>query len=334
MTDFEKNLSNVPNGPTDPKLLFGSLIAEHNGLISRLKLLSYANNQHLRGLRDCAYMNEEIYNWISDQLSYIEVKSFIQPNINQIPSWIKKTDIVKAVTNIGPKAANKDLFALNVSNSFGDEPVDLKTLDLEIDPNFISLLPPSVSNILLGIMFNADDNESVAAPIDLVLGVINNLLDTKKGILKEKLSYHYSHFVLPFLEYQMFLEENGISDLIDRLFLIERFFLETTVLTVPIKDMSYSNSLLWSKYFNAIFLYEGRNRIRFFNSKLPDLTSTNFDSESAQMVGQFVDIIQNQQLARWCNEIMFRCNYIINQVDGSVQNTTLKRTFEGLDISV
>jgi hypothetical protein len=185
----------------------------------------------------------------------------------------------------------------------------------------------------MGIAFNSDSKTTVSAPNDIVMGIINNLIGLKKKALKDALSIHYTNFVELFLDYQSFLEENMISTSIARLHLIEQFFLESKVMTIPISELSYSLSLLWSKYFSAIFLYSSSNEIRFFTGPLPNLLGANYNETAVKMVKEYVDILQNKSYARWSHEIISRCNYIINYTGNKIDPSIQKLTFVGLDVS-
>lgn len=336
MTEFEQTLLNIPTDGSDPKILFGSLLSEHRGIVDSLKSLAIQNNRLVALLRDTYYINDEIYNWMSDQLNYLDLLSVTQPNLNQIPARIPKGDIKKAIVNLGKiDDADSNLTFLNISNEFGNEDdVDLKSLDIGIKEEFLQLMSPSVTNAIIGIAYDSDSADTIAAPTDIVMGIIGNIVEAKKSSLSYELDIHYENFIEPFLNYQYFLEGNKISAQVDRLFLIERFLLEENVFDIPLANISYSNSLLWSKYFERIFLFKGPSEIRFFKTDIPDLTSENSDDSETVMVLEFTRyFLSDLEFARRAHELVTRCNRLINYVGDKIDPDVVSRLFVGLDVS-
>ena len=258
MSDFLQNLVNVPTDTSDPRFLFSGVLAEHHSLLVNLKALESLNTSLVRECNRAGYhYTEEKYDYLIGKISILEVKSQTQPNLNDFPEKIDKSDIMFSLANLGKP----------ISNSFLDNstyiPSDLLTMDIGIDDKYLALLSPSVATIITDIAYETNDSSTVNMPQDVMVGVVNNLLKIKRDSLIQSFGEGYGELVLPFLEYQIFLKENRITEQINRVKLIEQFLIETEVFDVPFSMLQYSNSLLWSSYFLNTYFVKGQEDIHF-----------------------------------------------------------------------
>jgi len=265
MSDLIQNLSNIPLDVSDPKFIFNNVIKEHSSIVTTLNSLNSLNNSLLRELYKAEYFfTDDIYKELIYKLSVLEVKSNLQPDISNFPSKIYKSDILNALINIGiPISYNIDDIFINLTIlNDNDNNIDLKTLDINLDEEYFSLLPESVANIIVDLAYN-NSSDTLNMPNDLMMNVLNNLLSLKKNSLIKSFDPYYYSLVQPFLDYQSFLEENEISFLINKLILIEKFFIETNIFQILLSTISHSNELLYSMYFKSVYHIKNISDINF-----------------------------------------------------------------------
>lgn len=162
------------------------------------------------------------------------------------------------------EGTTKGTFFLNVGNLDNNlVSEDIISMNIDIDEKYMALLPPSIANIIVDIAYNTNEESTVNMPPDIMMGIINNLLKVKRESLINSYGVYWDDFMTPFLEYQTFLEENEISNIIDRLILIEQFLLETPIFEIPFSMLKYSDTQLWSTYYKSIYFVKNQSDIKF-----------------------------------------------------------------------
>lgn len=133
--------------------------------------------------------------------------------------------------------------------------------------DFLGSLPENLFNIFQDMHYGLIDlskvtNGILALPSDLTGSIVGNLLKLKDDAMKEMLGASFDTVLSPLIEYDNFLQENGVQDIIKKMKKTESCMTKKGLCARPRSEfIEPSTKKLYSQYFQSQFLLNSKGQV-------------------------------------------------------------------------
>jgi hypothetical protein len=234
ITKFEVKLELMPKSGGDYNLICGIIYSEYMIYVRTLEALLMPQTMLRRGLEEgISAVDDFTYNTINKGLGELNT----------------------ALAKIMPKPFSK---TLKMDAGLG---VIGNTLALTCT-DFLGSMPQELFNIFQDIKYGIKKMSEILMPGNLMNGIAKSLIKMKDDAMKEVLGDLFDTVLSPIIDYQDFLEENGIPELIKKLQKMERCLTKKGICGRPKADfMEPTTHKLWSTYFKSQMLVSSKGTI-------------------------------------------------------------------------
>lgn len=244
LTEFQTKLNNFPKNSNDFNIICSITYAEYTTMVTILNTLLLPQQMINRELiKAVVLLNDETYKTLSEGLSKLNLvlKSVLPSPLN------KNMTMTFDIGRVG------DLLTQTCADFLGSIPESLFNVFQDIKHGITSL--SNISNNIFNLPYNLSNN------------IARSLLQLKDKMLLEFFGGLHSTVLLPFIEYENFLLDNGIMLMINKIHKIEQCMSKPGICNRSREDFIYKNTkLLNSDYFKSQFFYESKRFIEYYFS--------------------------------------------------------------------
>lgn len=229
VTNYKTTVNLFPKNSADINIIFSINYAEYKGYVSLLETLLLAQSYFKPLLTDAAtQLDNGMYSVINKGLGVL----------NSVTKAILPKNIDVRVGNVG------DMLAISCDD-------------------FFSSLPQDLFNIFQDIKHKVNKLASMSLGSGLYNTMARDLLKAKdeamKGLFGSEL---FETLISPMIEYENFLKENGINDIIKRMEKLEKCLTKKGIGGRSKKDFMHPTSKkLYSKHYKDLFILNSKGKV-------------------------------------------------------------------------